>query len=145
MSGSLDIVGIFAIKDGKLEAAGRGSRHLVYSSAFAGTDETSIAAQIRTYSPTNMPYHDGTAVFVAGRLNTTRGDRAIIQSHAFCIFPGDPSGAEYEARLPPLYQPIIFAVGKVVSPLTRIHDNQHQFGVETTQYFIDGVKTCITK
>jgi hypothetical protein len=108
-------------------------------------DETSITAQIRKCSPSDVLFEGGTAVFVSGRLHTPCGDRAVIQSHAFHVFPGDPSESEYRACLPPLHQPIIFAVGKVVSPLTQVNDFQHQFGIETSQYFVDGFKTCITK
>jgi hypothetical protein len=117
MSGSLDIVGIFAVRDGVLEPAGRGVRHLVYQSAFNGTDDATIATTIRYYSPANAPTGNDMAIFVTGRLHAPPGEKASIQSFAFRVFPGDPRESEYEARLPPFDEPIVFAVGKVISPL----------------------------
>jgi hypothetical protein len=148
MSGSLYIVGNFAVKDGTLEAAGRGSRHLVYHSAFNGTQQTAIGALIRTYEPSGTTLTDGTIVFVAGKLHTPRGQRAIISCYKFCPYPGDPDDPGYEASIAPLNEPIVFAVGKVASPVipcAHAHLNHKQFGLETSQFFTDGVITTNTK
>lgn len=146
---SLDITGNFLLRNNRLEPAHNAARHMLYDSAFSGTvDGQTFATLIRYYvqHPATVP--QGCVAFISGRLNIPLGQRTAIQASTVCVYPGDPEDSDYEASLPPLDNPIVFGVGRVITPLTQVgpgEDQLYEFAISVNQYFQSQMRESIVK